>query len=392
MFGADLQKLSQHGYASWAMAYSGNRINLTYVGVQGGATVEILAAKFLAAALASSAQNIIFMGGVNNAASSQTAAATVSAITSLICKPILASGKRLFLMSVLPFSSSHASFATANPKIPVINDALKRYCQSNNGVVLVDGYSALVNPTAATPGDVIAGVMDSSFLHPSAKGAALVGAKLSTAVVGQPIPSIDLLVQASIDQFGSNAQSNNLLDIGLMAGAGGTIGTLTGTLPTGWTGASSGTITSAVASVVARADGVGSDAQIVITPGAAYCQVFLNSQTGQLLGRIVAGAWYQLGVEVTATGIAASNCNNITTYLALNLDGVAYTLGVVSGFTSDTAQASDLTALQLLSLPFWIPAGVAISAPMMYLACRFSAASASAMTVKYGRATLRKIG
>ena len=38
-----------------------------------------------------------------------------------------------------------------------------------------------------------------------------------------------------------------------------------------------------------------------------------------------------------------------------------------------------------------LPAGVAISGALMNLACRFSASSASALTLKWGRATFRQL-
>ena len=390
-FGANLQNLSQHGYMGWARMLSANRPQIVYAGVQGGATAATIGTKYVAAALASGARNAVVLAGVNNAASAQTAAQIAAEIIASLVEPLVTQGVRVFLMAVWPFSSSHASFATAAPKIPAINETLRRYALGKAGVVWVDGFSALIDPLNATAGNALAGTMDVSNLHPTAKGAYLAGAKLAAAITAQPIPAVDLLVQANIDQRGRNAQSNNLLDCGLMQGATGTNNTITGTtLPTGWTGTISGTAT-ASAAVTARADGYGSDVVLTITPGAANAQVLLNSQTGQLLGRVTAGGWYQLGVEVTATGVSASNLANVTAYLQVNLDGVAYTLGVANGYTSDTAATQDITALPLVSQPFYIPAGVTISAPLMNVTCRFSALSGSALTLKWGRATLRQL-
>ena len=390
-FGANLQNLSQRGYMSWARMLSANRPQIVYAGVQGGATAATIGTKYVSAAIASGAKNAVVLAGVNNAASAQTAAQVAAEIIASLVEPLVTQGVRVFLMAVWPFSSSHASFATAAPKIPAINETLRRYALGKAGVVWVDGFSALIDPLNATAGNALSGTMDSSNLHTSAKGAYLAGAKLAAAIAAQPIPAVDLLVQANIDQRGSNANSNNLLDCGLMQGAAGTNNTITGTtLPTGWTGTISGTAT-ASAAVTARSDGYGSDIVLTITPGAANAQVLLNSQTGQLLGRVTAGGWYQLGVEVTATGVSASNLSNVTAYLQVNLDGVAYTLGVANGFTSDTAATQDLAALPLVSQPFYIPAGVTISAPLMNVTCRFSATSASALTLKWGRATFRQL-
>lgn len=389
--GVDLQKLSQSGYLQWAKILSGNRPQITYIGVQGGGTVSQIASKFVAPAIASGAKNAVVLAGVNNAATSQTAASIASDIITQLVEPLASAGMRVFLGSVWPFNSSHASWATATPKIPVINETLRRYALGRANVVFWDGFAALIDPVNATPGQALTGTMDASNLHPSAKGAYLAGAKLAAAVAAQPIPLTDLLVTSNIDQFGSNSSSNNLLDCGLMQGTGGTLGTLTGTLPTGWAGSTSGTITSAVASIQARADGYGSDMQVVITPGGASAQVYLNTVTGQLLGRVTAGAWYQFGVEITATGVSASNCNNITAYLGINLDGSSYSLGTTNGFTSATASTADLTAVQIVSQPFYVPAGVTVAAPLFYVGTRFSASSASALTIKVGRATFRKL-
>ena len=390
-FGADLQKLSQRGYLSWARQASGNRIAVAYAGVQGGATAATIGAKFVAPAIASGAKNAIVMAGVNNAAGSQTAAQIAAEIISSLLDPLAAAGMRVIVMAVLPFSSAHPSFVTATPKIPVINEALRRYCMGKASMIWVDAWSALVDPVAATPGNTLSGVMDSSNLHTSPRGAALVGARLGAAIAAQPIPSVDLCLRGNIDAVGNNATSNNLLDVGLMQGTGGTVSApVTGSAPTGWTIATTGTITSAVASLQARSDGVGQDLQVVVQPGGS-AQILCNTQSGQLLGRVVGGAWYQIALEVSASGVSASNCSNVTAWLGLNIDGSAYTLGLINGFASDTPNTADIPANTLfLSLPFWIPAGT-ITAPLLYVSARFSATAASALTLKAGCAALRKL-
>lgn len=392
MFGADLQKLSQRGFLSWARLAANSRINVGYVGVQGGATAATIGSKYVAPAIASGSTNAIVMAGVNNAAGSQTAAQIAAEIISSLLDPLAAAGMRVFVMAILPFASAHASFATATPKIPVINEALRRYCMGKGSMVWVDAWSALVDPVAATAGNTLSGVMDSSNLHTSPKGAALVGARLGAAIAAQPIPAVDLCMRATIDSFGVNALSNNLLDAGLMQGTGGTVSApVMGSAPTGWTVSTSGTITAAAASLQSRSDGIGQDLQVVVQPGTANAQILCNTQTGQLLGRVVGGAWYQIAMEVSASGVSASNCSNVTAWLGLNIDGAAHALGLINGFSSDTANSADIAANTLfLSLPFWIPAGT-ITAPLLYFTARFSAASASSLTLKAGCVALRKL-
>lgn len=389
----DLQKLNQRGYLSWARLGAGNRITLTYVGVQGGATVVTLGSKYVAPAIASGAKNAVVMAGVNNAAGSQTAAQISAEIISSLLDPLAAGGMRVFVMAVLPFSSAHASFAIANPKISAINETLRRYCMSKGSLIWVDGWSALIDPVAATPGNAITGTMDASNLHTSPRGAALVGARLAAAILAQPIPSVDLTMRANIDAFGANANSNNMLEAGLMQGTTGTVNTpVAGLAPTGWIVGPSGTITTATASLQARADGYGNDFQVVVQPGAANAQILFNTQTAQLLGRVTGGSWYQIALEMSASGVSASNCSNVTVWLGLTIDGSAYTLGLINGFGSDTPNPSDIAANTLfLSLPFWIPAGVTITVPLLYINARFSASSASSLTLRAGCAAVRKL-
>lgn len=393
----NLQNWSAQGYLAWALSLSNARAKLVYAGVRGGATTDqIVASGFITQCIAAAPGNAIVMLGINNATGADGADTIISKLYSQIYQPLLAASIRVFAMALMPVGSGLSSFAAVTAKILQVNEGIRRLCASTPGMVFVNDHRVLVDPLNASAGAAATGILNGTDnLHPQDKGGYVAAGPLATALTTALTP-LDDLVASNGDNYGTSTSNKNLLDAGLMTGTTGTVaGSVTNGggvgVATNWVCDSSGTVTSATATLSARSDGYGYDQVLTFKPGGSNAQAIIRTATAAMSGRITGGKYYEMLMEVTATGVSASNMSNLTAYLSLTIDGVSYSLGQINGFTGDSSvPTADLTAIVWRSLPMWIPTGTIASAQITVLA-RFSAASATDLVLKVGRVSFKDL-
>jgi len=151
----------------------------------------------------------------------------------------------------------------------------------------------------------------------------------------------------------------------------------------------------AAASVVARADGLGNDQQLVITAAAASNSVDLEadynwaSSGGSVNwpGQIKAGRRYVFEGELTLTGVSGSNLSEIRPCILAVIDGTTYTTYALNGYADGAVINTDLTAYHFKTAPMLLPAGTTVTNFKWAVYLSFSAAG-TALTVKLGRCRL----
>lgn len=172
----------------------------------------------------------------------------------------------------------------------------------------------------------------------------------------------------------------------LTTASGGTVsgGTATGTAAANIKVSTTGTVTSATASVISNPSGYGNNQQLVITPGAANCTGVIQIElTNTLLPLMAAGRTYYFEAEVTLSGIAASNLTELKHRMFMTTDGNTYEVKALSATDNVAAGFADGT-YDIQTPAFVLQAGSTTTIDWDVTA-KFSASSASALTFSVGR-------
>jgi lysophospholipase L1-like esterase len=368
------------GYFSWTQALLGAPFQLVAnAGVSGNRTDQMLAR--MSDATAYSPDWCFVQGGINDITYGTTAAQIVTNLKS-ICSQMAAQGINVVLLTVAP----NTQVAGNSTKVQQINQALREWINGGGGkgIVFVDTYAAMVNPTATT-GALATGMSDDS-LHPSAKGAKAMGQAIANALQ-YLLPSRNFLPSSAGESYDIDNTSKQILANPLMAAGGGApTGTgASGSLPTGWSGSTGGSgASSAVFSTPARADGFGNDAQVVVSGAAASSSVNIR-QTG-LVGRLAIGDTVYACGEITVSG--ASDVRQI------NIGGNVTIDSVTTSFNALEASGStnyDQTAVTLRFRTNDITlTGASISSVQFIASVTFGTSGTGAATIKFGRCGLYK--
>jgi hypothetical protein len=197
------------------------------------------------------------------------------------------------------------------------------------------------------------------------------------------------LLFTALDTYGVIATSKNIIDNPLMTGSGGAVLTnVTGTVPTGGSGALSGTTPSGVSSTPARADGFGNDWQVVYTPAAA--DNALRMSFSGLNARFLSGQTIdQIVMRVSVTNLVAGNVKQVNAVVVWIADGVTYAAAAQDSGTSAAAianmQQDDITELVFTFRDIAVPLFTTLTTARFDLTVSHIAASASAVTVKLGQ-------
>jgi lysophospholipase L1-like esterase len=190
-----------------------------------------------------------------------------------------------------------------------VQSALLQLAVQNPNVLVLDTYGASVDPQDPL-GRFKPNYAPVDGIHPSSFGAASI-AKIIAAYLSQYLPPNDTLPESVNDDQTINANGTDIVQNGLMAGSGGTVGTsqyneFSGTAPTGWgAGGSGGTSTMPLVASVsgnntyANFPGYTLDVMFQSAFPNQQFQIGSNGSGGSSFGgRMQAGQWYRCGFQV----------------------------------------------------------------------------------------------
>ena len=218
-------------------------------------------------------------------------AVTVCGRIRTICQSALAAGSKVALWTIVPrndaqWTSNSATIVAAGSTIAKqklkqmeINTWIRRYAQETPGIVLIDPYNELVDPSSATGNWLAAYTSDGT--HWNGAGAFVGGQVFANAMTSFLKPDL----QSTISQLDVYDATNNVAgDFALTKGFQGSTaasGTgMSGTWPTGWTVDMQAGSSTCVGAVQARTDTVspglpanGNELQLAVSTAAAASQL-----------------------------------------------------------------------------------------------------------------------
>lgn len=357
-------------YLTAAMVYGRWPCTLIPAGVSGQAASGGLA-RFDTDVTARRPQIVIEEFGSNDMATNRTAAATFADRSAMWAKA-RAFGAKVIATTCPPRNT----FTTAQMKEALkLNTMLRNYASTNpQDFALVDMWTVLADPAT---GQYRSGYSNDGT-HPNTLGSWVVGKAFK--------PALDRFLAGTAPLAVSNINDDNLLANPLMVNTGGSIASnngLTGSAPGSWSAKSGGTDanTTAVLSLVARADGMGNWAQISTTT-------------------IPAGIVVQL-TQIVTSGFAAGDVAQVC--IEFETDSAGWTNGALNvevwGYSSDFSMAYSYNDAfyagadtninvrpesgVLKTPPFVIPTGTV----NLYLLVSVGGTG----TVRFGRPAIRKL-
>lgn len=322
---------------------------------------------------------VLEMSGVNDVFGSLTAD-EIFANRKLIWDAILAVGKLPVVSTVLPMNNTVTGWSSAIfQKLLRLNKLVRDYAETADNIILVDGFSALVDPLSATGNNKSNYTIDGK--HPSGLGAYYLGLEICRALrvaFGESINNVNLPSSVA-DSYLIDAASNQLIDYPLGSASGGTVtAPATGAAVTGWTLARAGSAT-VVGSVDARADGFGSDQTIAITSTANNDGATLTST--YMAGRVSAGDIISAVGEINISG--ATNLKRLSVSLTAADSGSSESTGI---FT----QSSAIIPQTDRTFKFRTPETEIFEATAIMLTITATFSGAGGATIKAGRLGINK--
>ena len=325
------------GYLTWALALSGERLRVISDNSVGGATVTDASVgtvnpiyRQIDTAVKSGARHLLVMGGHNDFnLYAQSVADVKAAWLTIIGKALKAS------MQVWLVIEPCADVVDANQgKMLHVNDWLRQLAGSRfarSGLRVIDGASVFNDPVSATGAYKTGYSYDGT--HPRSAGAYFIGKEIAR-VWKLFIPETQVLLSSNVDCVASFADSTNILTNGLF---------VNGAAPgTGFTRSvtAGGAVTSET--LVARADGFGSDLQEVVTFAAANDSV--RVETADLKAYVADGDELVASCEITVSNItnlrcvrfqlSATGATSSFTAASFQLDATRDTVSLQEGFTA----------------------------------------------------------
>lgn len=263
--GSTYNRFDRSGYWTWAAELLEQRLLvINEAGVSGNSTAQILA-RFTDEVVTVAPGYCFLMAGINDVVSGVAVATTIANLESMYARGVGA-GITMIAATILP--STQVNTDTERFKLHYVNNWIRNYCASMQGMILVDAYAAWADPSNGDP----VSAMVSDGTHPTYQGAAAIGRAIYD-VLGPVIPKMHAKQSVNYS-FGSHTR--NPMTYGDNAGGvnGWTLGTgITGQGPDNWVTARTGTST-AVASKSARSDWrQGSFLKLAVTTGSAQNRV-----------------------------------------------------------------------------------------------------------------------
>lgn len=333
-------------------------------------------------------------GGINDITGGVISADTTIANLSAIFDALEAAGIGILAYTETFPAASGTLSASQKQAVFKINNWIFAQRSVRDKFYVVDACAATISASANPAVMKSAASRDngSTGVHIGALGGYLVGVELAKVLRTIMPPNPCNLVSSAFDNYGASSLSTNLHDYGLFLASGGTAGTsVTGTVGNGMTLQRLAGSGAAVASLVARTDGIGQNQKMVIT-GATATDVFQLGVTGG----ITTSRFVNSGVYVASCEISVANPVNFNGARLRTLFTVAGTsyefadlypnLSVESGTGPDTGYTAVLE-----TPPFTVPASGSITVSSAQVHVTFSGSSASA-DVEVGRMTFRKVG
>lgn len=371
---------NDYGWITWARAKAGARGRFVLnAGVVGDTCAQIYAR--VGAIIAAAPAVCFVLGGKNDAT-----AADAKTYLALIYSALRSAGIKVMAVTIPPHQTGHPSVSVSRGQVENdINDWIRAKCRAESGLYLVDMDEDTVNPTA-NPKVVKANYLRTDNLHFAALGARAAGEGSVYRAFVDNLPPNDRLVCSVTDTYVVSSASNQVLTNPLLATSGGTTtpgsGAISGTVAANWNVQVAAGTPSVVASLPARSDGYGNDQQIVCTFAGSTDSVRINSPFFE--SRIAVGDTLQGTCVLSMSG--ASNVSGIEVFINCDPGGVSTFVKALAR-TSTTFSQADFVDY-VFETPEYL-----LSAPVTYaqFVVRVWSTAAGAVTLKVGRASVRKI-
>jgi lysophospholipase L1-like esterase len=373
------------GYFVWANALLGSPFKLLKNGGIAGENSAQALARLQSDVLDYRPDWCFLLSSVNDTGDGLVAADTIANNVQMIDR-MVAAGITVVVLAICPYTTN----AAATKNIHQVNRYLSEYARTKKGVIFVDTYSALINPTSAT-GALASGMSDDA-LHPSAKGARKMGAAIAQ-VLSPILKGYAVVLPSSMSEtYSVDTSEYQMLQNPLFTGTGGTASTAsipgavcTGTVADGWTAGPALLASSVDCSLAARSDGIGNDQ--VLTISSAVSGALVNIRlTASLSGLASAGdTVYFCGEMTLSSPVDVVQCR---AYIAMTVGGVQYNITVFDPSLS----TYDNTAftVKFRTADFVIPAG-AVTQMQGRLDVKFGTSGSGSAVLKLGRAGLYRI-
>ena len=391
----DVTRLADTGYFNWANYLLGQKLTLLHNGGIAGDRTDQILARVTTDVLNYAPRFCFVLGGINDVQQS-VAVATTKANLLKIYNALLDKGIVVVALTVMPLATGHASLTNANvSKIDQINEFIRNTCNSTRGMILVDFYNAIIDPSSLT-GAALANKLKSDNIHPGPGGARALGTAIYNKLNGL-LTAPALTPTSPAHNYSLNSDGNQLFDNPLISGTGGTNSagtTFTGTVPNNLTVSKAGTwgVAMAAGSNQARADGFGNDFQVIVTASGATDDLLFIS-TPDISSRVVAGD--QLFGVLEHSLSTCTNLDGFEVYVQSTIDGVTTYAKL---FERDTTlaiaqQYYDVSNMvgTIVTPVLKIPASAStIASTKLVVVLRFSSSTCGA-TLKVGRMALYKL-
>lgn len=276
---------------------------------------------------------IFVMGGFNDIFGSSTSAAPIIANLQTIYSTLLATGAIVVAMTTTCPNSSASGYNTTNvATLLAVNDFIRATARSTPGMVLVDAFAAICDPTNASV-QGLAGVYREGTTHPNNVGGWAIAQKVVTALSGIIAPT-DTLPSSNAATFALSSSITQLVSNPLLTGTVAATGTgITGNGPSpALTYVLTGASPSAVISVASRADGYGQNVVCAITATAAADSLEVRWPSFQ--ANAVVGGQYVATCEINITGPSAAALTAANQLAGVKL-GLQYNNGTTNFFNYD---------------------------------------------------------
>lgn len=372
--GATTSRALDWGYFNWAQYILGSPFTLVNnAGISGNRTDEMLLR--MSDVTAYNPDWCIVQGGINDITYGTPVASIVANLKS-ICSQLVNIGVRVALLSIAPNTQS----AGNSIKVQQINQAMREWCQRQYGqVVFVDYYAKMVDATLTT-GALASGMSDDA-LHPSGKGARVIGQAIADALQ-YLLPNRNLLPSSNGDSFGVDSTSKQLIDNPMHATGSPVAATGTGAsgnVPSSWLGSAAGMTagTAVFTPSQTRTDGVGLEQRIVIANAEANSSV--NIRQNLSAARLAIGDTVYIVGQMRITG--AANLKTITFGGNVTVDSVAQQIQCLEASGTTNFDSSDVTLT--FRSPDLVVSGSVVNSAQFLASLTFNASGAA--TVYIGR-------